>query len=155
MSFYEKAKSEVVVLPQKRVVSGKKAEAEEIAAELAEGRSVEEVALDHLKPVSEVIRIAEERHIEYEIPELKGIDKSGRFTKRERLELLDDLVDKTYEVMEGKELTTNDLKNLAITAGILIDKRRLEEGLSTANTETHIQKTTVKAWGRRALPAPK
>jgi hypothetical protein len=87
-------------------------------------------------------------------------EKIGRFTKAKRITAIDDLVDLMYETMKPVDkdgdpirVTAADVRNLSITLGVLIDKRRLEEGLSTANTDSHLTVQKTVAWTRRTIPA--
>ena len=86
-------------------------------------------------------------------------ERIGRFTKAKRIAAIDDMVDLMYEVMHPVDdngdpirLKSLDLRNLAISLGVLIDKRRLEENLSTSNADQHVTVEKKIAWSRREVP---
>ena len=68
------------------------------------------------------------------------------FNTARRLELGNKIAARLAELVDsGYPLIPKDLRDVAVTFGVLTDKRRLEDGESTANVNQH---TTV--WRRRA-----
>jgi hypothetical protein len=69
------------------------------------------------------------------------------FNSTRRLEAVNLLADRIIEGLERDDLSGKDIRDLGVSLGIAIDKRRLEDGQSTANVNQH-----VRVWGRRELP---
>lgn len=70
-------------------------------------------------------------------------------TRRLRtLATIADELDRTIDEHQTEPFEAKELRDLAVTAGVLIDKQRLEDGESTNN-----QSVQVRVWGRRELPA--
>lgn len=67
-------------------------------------------------------------------------------SKERRLGLLAGVADHVEEQLGGAKprIMPKDLRDLAVSLGVVIDKQRLEEGLSSFNAETHIRSWTVK-----------
>lgn len=82
-----------------------------------------------------VNRVAQLNGLEYSRPK-HAAEVRRDYCQAERLRLLNRLFDKVGELLEGP-LTPNGLQALTISAGILTDKRRLEDGEATSRTEVH------------------
>lgn len=80
-----------------------------------------------------VNRVAKMNGLEYSRPK-HAAEARRDYSAAERLALLNKLFDKVRDMADGP-LTPNGLQALAISMGILTDKRRLEDGDVTARTE--------------------
>ena len=133
-----------------RVLS--EAQQDAIRERLRFGETIPAVAAAYRTSVKSVVEIA------------KGVVRDpeivvgGRFNRQARVTLIDELADAIWAALhpgEGdKKPTAVDLRNLAVAAGVAIDKRRLEAGLATSHSEQHTITSTApkKVWSRRALP---
>ena len=111
------------------------------------GETIPDIAAAYEAPISQILDVAKSV-----VAVDPGAVTGGRFQKTYRVELIDEFADAIWSALHDTEKppTSNDLRNLSISLGVIFDKRRLEEGLSTSNTESH---TTVrKGWSRRAAP---
>jgi hypothetical protein len=77
-----------------------------------------------------------------------ALDAAMDFNAVRRKQAVNLLVERVLEQLEGGEASARGLRDLSVALGVAVDKRRLEEGRSTANEERH-----VKVWGSRELPS--
>lgn len=116
------------------------------------GETIQALADEYRLPVSKIVAVAQE---------IVSVDPGsvigGKFRKQARVELIDDMANAIWELLHDsdKRPSAGDLRNLSIATGVIIDKRRLEEGLSTSHAETHSTVTQRKVWSRRAMPTMK
>jgi transposase-like protein len=106
-----------------------------IAEALRAGESQNGVARRFGIGAATVNRIAKRNGLKYSAPKNAAICRRD-YAAAERLALLNKLFDKVSELADGP-LTPTGLQALTISAGILTDKRRLEDGEATARTEVH------------------
>lgn len=68
------------------------------------------------------------------------------FARERRLDLVNKLAARVEECLDDPESGRDprQLQHLAVSLGIAIDKRRLEDGLSTFNADAHITSFTVR-----------
>lgn len=105
-------------------------EREKIIAALKSGKSQTAVAKECGRSPDTVGRIARSLDIVYTAPQ-KANDARVWFAKQERIALNAEMFARVRELMSG-DIKPRDMKDLAIAYGILVEKRRLEEGESTA-----------------------
>lgn len=71
------------------------------------------------------------------------------FAKQERIALNAELFGRLREMLSDEDLTATELKNLAIAYGILVEKRRLEEGEDTAVSTVRLSESDLHELMRR------
>lgn len=126
-----------------------------IVARLFEGESMSRVAKDYGVAHSSISRLcsalgitdALTRHLSTANARMAA----ELFNKTRRLLTLAKIADHVDAALDQAELGSipaKDMRDIAVTTGVLIDKQRLEDGESTNN-----QSVQVRVWGRRELPA--
>jgi primosomal protein N' len=108
-----------------------------IAQALREGIKPLDLAKEYNVSKGTIQNIAKE----HEIDIVQSITKRANeartiYTKTERGKLLDRFFDKIDEVLKTAT-DANDIRNLSIAMGTIIDKKRLEEGEATERTEVN------------------
>ncbi len=119
-------------------------EREKIISALRDGKSQNAVAKTFGRGVATVSRIAQEVGLEYSAPK-RANEARHEYALAERIELGNKLFRRVAEKTDDPELTSRDLKDLAVAFGVLIDKRRLEDGQSTGQTTIDI---ASDSWAR-------
>ena len=112
----------------------------DMAYRIKRGDLIDDIAHDMNRNPNFIMRIAAQV-----TPETAGT--LGNFGKGARIKAIDDMVALLRQSWEEHPPTPLAIRNWSITLGVLIDKRRLEEGVATSNTEVH-----VKVWNRRSKP---
>lgn len=112
-------------------------ERERIVAALREGKSQTSVAREFGRSSGTINKIAKSAGREYSPPK-KANEARHLYALAERIELGNRLFRRVAEKAEDPELTARDLKDLAVAFGVLLDKRRLEDGQSTGQTTIDI-----------------
>lgn len=76
----------------------------------------------------------------------RGAEAASLLAKERRLGLLSMVADHVEAQLLGQKpmISAKDLRDLSVSLGVAIDKQRLEEGLSSANLESHITAFTVR-----------
>lgn len=101
---------------------------------LREGKSQNAVAREFGRAPVTVCRIAKKAGLSYSPPK-NANEARHDYAQAERLKFLNAIFDKATELL-ANVTQPDDLRSIAITAGILIDKRRLEDGEATTVTES-------------------
>ena len=106
-----------------------------IAQALREGIKPVDLAKEYDVSKNTIFTIAKENQIDM----LQEATKKAKavqsvYDKAKRGQLLDKFFDKIDDQLD-KDLDANDLRNLSIAIGTVIDKRRLEDGEATQRTE--------------------
>jgi hypothetical protein len=100
---------------------------------LREGHSQTAVAKEFRRGSATICRIAKAAGLEYSAPKNANICRRD-YAQAERLVFLNEIFDKARELLSTVQ-SPDDLRAIAVTAGILVDKRRLEDGEATTVTE--------------------
>jgi hypothetical protein len=117
---------------------------------LREGKSQNAVARELGVGASSVSRIARTHGIPpaYAAPKNANLSNST-FAQVKRLKLIDDMVETLYGLMTDVE-KASDFYHLTMSAAVLIDKRRLEDGEATSRAEVNNTDARDRIAGRIA-----
>ena len=108
-----------------------------IADELGNSKP-SELAVKYQVSKSTVINIAREFKVDLVRTSTKKASEARRsYGKAERCKLIDKFFDKLDEQLDQKDNNSNDMRNLSIALGTIIDKRRLEDGEVTERKEVN------------------
>ena len=111
-------------------------ERDEILDLLRAGHSHNEVARRTGRSQTKVSNLAKQYSIAPVNPApSKAIKASVDYCRAERQNLINLGFEKIQDLITSQDLTARDMKDLATAAGILIDKRRLEDGEATGRHE--------------------
>lgn len=117
-----------------RVVLLTDEEREAIAADLAAGTSAGRVARARGRSISTVLKVARERGIALDQSRTqKAVAARADFDRTARLELLNEGVATARRLLRGIT-APHHLQQWSVAVGILIDKRRLEDGQATSRS---------------------
>ena len=111
---------------------------QEIATELREGIKPSELANKYKTTKQTVCNIAKENGIDLlHQATKKAVEVQKTYGKIERCKLIDKFFLKLNEQLDNEDNNSNDMRNLSIALGTIIDKRRLEDGEVTERKEVN------------------